>query len=241
VASNDKVEISLIIPALNEAVWITSTLAIATRVLQALGKSFEIIIVDDGSSDETGRVVRVAQVWASHQITFLSHTHRLGKGAAIRTGMLTAKGALRFFTDADLAYPLEQLSLFVTALDTEAEIVIGRRVSLAPYQKLARRLTSLPFRTLVRALTNLPYADPQCGLKGFRADAAQTLFPHLRIKGYGFDTELLLLAQQHNYRIAEVPLRWTDRGNHQMFCTGDKSLNYRGYSKTNGENGCCLL
>jgi dolichyl-phosphate beta-glucosyltransferase len=126
--------------------------------------------------------------------------------------MLAAKGRLRFFTDAGLPYPLEQFPASLAAFESGAEVVIGRRTNVSPYQRMWRRFTSLPFRALVLASMHLPYTDSQCGFKGFRAHTAETLFSCLQTQGYSFDVEVLLAARRQGYRIVEIPVRWNDTG-----------------------------
>lgn len=214
------IELSLIIPVLNEAGCIVNNLETAVAGLQRLGRSFEIVVVNDGSTDDTAQCVQEAQRrYAS--ILLISHLQRQGKGAAVRSGILAGRGRSLVFIDADLPCPLSQLEDFCLALENGAEIAIGRRPLVPAYRRWWRKLASPAFRLFVRAITGLPYADPQCGMKGFRHTVASSLFSHLKTVGYGFDVELLLLARQHGFHVKEIPVQWKDGGDSSLHLMKD--------------------
>lgn len=204
-------EISLIIPAYNEARSVAATIDAAAAALGRLTDRFEVIVVDDGSLDGTG--TKAQALAAAHPyLHVVTHSQRLGKGAAVRTGMLKAQGTWRFFMDADLSYPPEQIGLLWHPLTHGYQVAIGQRRDLRPYRRHGRRLAAQMFRLWVRTAAGLSFSDPQCGVKGFCADAAQTLFPPLRTQGFAFDVELLLRAKRLGLRMTEVAVDWQDRG-----------------------------
>lgn len=191
----------MVIPALNEARALKANIPL---LVEYLGTGGELVVVDDGSSDTTTEVVAAAERDGAG-IMLLSHPSNLGKGAAVRTGMLAASGGIRIFCDADVAYGVDGIAKVRDAL-AGADVAIGSRaatrrlLSAHPIRALASRL----FAAIVRETAG--YDDTQCGLKGFTAEAADALFGRARIDGFGFDVELLCLASAAGYRIVEVPV-----------------------------------
>ena len=203
--------ISIVIPAFNEATRLSNTL---DRVLDFVGKqgwNVEIVVVDDGSSDATADIVR-AYAGKSPIVRLLSNPGNRGKGFSVRNGVLKATGDIVLFTDADLSAPIEEAVKLVDAIDSGADIAIGSRWLRSDLQtrrqSLARQALGRVFNGLLRILLNLDFKDTQCGFKAFRADAAKALFPRQRIEGWGFDPELLFLAQKFGFKVAEVPVVW---------------------------------
>lgn len=182
------------------------------KLLLAAGSDGEVVIVDDGSTDETVRVVTEA-ARDSTAVRLLSHDKNRGKGAAVRTGMLAAHGKRRIFCDADAAYGLEGIAAVDSALES-ADLAIGSRkesdrklLSAHPLRALASRL----FAAVVREVAIAGYEDTQCGLKGFTAETADDLFGRAGIDGFGFDVEILCLATVSGYRITEVPVEEVEK------------------------------
>ncbi|RIK09430.1 MAG: glycosyl transferase family 2 [Acidobacteria bacterium] len=202
-------QMSLIVPAFNEARTLELTIP---RLLEAVGQDGEVIIVDDGSTDETAAVASDA-ARRSAALKLVSHDKNRGKGAAVRTGMLAASGGRRVFCDADVAYGLKGIAEVNSALES-ADVAIGSRkgngrklLTAHPVRALASRL----FASVVREVAIAGYEDTQCGLKGFTAAAAEDLFGRAQIDGFGFDVEILCLASASGYRIAEVPVEELER------------------------------
>lgn len=202
-------ELSLIVPAYNEARALELNLP---KLAIAAGSDGEVVVVDDGSTDETVAVVTEA-ARDSKAIRLLSHDKNRGKGAAVRTGMLAARGRRRIFCDADVAYGLEGIAKVDLALES-ADLAIGSRkgsdrklLSAHPIRALASRL----FAAVVREVAIAGYEDTQCGLKGFTGEAGEDLFGRAQIDGFGFDVELLCLASASGYRIAEVPVEEVEK------------------------------
>jgi dolichyl-phosphate beta-glucosyltransferase len=205
--------ISIVVPAYNEAARIGPTLARITDYLDARGRSYEVIVVDDGSRDATAEVV-AAFADAHPLVRLLALAANAGKGAAVRAGVLASRGRTVLFSDADLSTPIEEVERLEAALADGADVAIGSRSApgdVARHQPLGRRLQGRIFHLVVRALGFRAVArvrDTQCGFKLFRAGAALVLFSELALAGFAFDVEVLERAHGR-YRIAEVPVAWT--------------------------------
>ena len=228
---------SLVIPAFNEAARLPAFLAAATAHLRDLYPgSFEILVVDDGSTDATGALA----ARAGTPVRLLPLPMNQGKGAAVRAGMLAARGGLRLFADADGATPIGEVTRLVRALDAGHDIAIGSRVGHAGRRVWVRAAEAVPaaappvsappvwhvrrhrhyagraFAALVRGVVGSPFADTQCGFKLFRAAAADALFPLVRCRGWAFDVEVLALAARAGQRVTEVPVSWHETAGSRM-------------------------
>jgi dolichyl-phosphate beta-glucosyltransferase len=206
--------LSVVIPAFNEALRLPAYLDEVVGFLEGRGEPYEVIVVDDGSSDGTGVLV---QALARRQpaVRLLALGRNRGKGAAVRAGMLAAAGTRRLFTDADGATPIAELKRLEPALATGADIVIGSRVLVDPAVAVRTRphrvAAGRVFNWLVARLGVRGVADSQCGFKLFTARAAEALFGALQTAGFAFDVELLLRAQGGGFRIVEVAVNWADQ------------------------------
>jgi dolichyl-phosphate beta-glucosyltransferase len=208
--------LSVIIPAYNEADRIFPYLTNITTYLGSRGLSSEILVVDDGSDDATA--VRVEKFAADQPgIRLIRLKCHIGKGAAVRAGMLDAHGQLRLLADADGATPIEELARLEASLAKGVDIAIGSRLLASRDQRYRvkatwhRSLLGACFNWLVRGLGIRGIYDTQCGFKLFTEAAAQELFSRSYVNGYGFDLEVLYLAQRRGYRIDEVPVNWSDQ------------------------------
>lgn len=205
--------ISVVIPAYNEALRLPRYLSSIIAYFELQGIDYEIIVVDDGSTDATTAVVeRVMSENVRVRLIRLPRNH--GKGHAVKTGMLQARGSLRLFADADGATPIAELERLRTAIKAGADIAIASRSlhddSCHVAAKLHRKMIGSVFSMIVRLLSVKGISDTQCGFKLFTAEAAQAIFPLQRIDGFGFDVEILFIGKHKGYRIAEVPVNWTD-------------------------------
>lgn len=200
--------LSIVIPALNEAERLPSTLDRLYRYLSQQDYSWEIIVVSNGSTDSTEEVVREAALRIP-DLELVALRQR-GKGVASRFGALRSRGDVVFLCDADLSMPPDELARFIDAM-RDADIVAGsreapgaRRYDEPSYRHIMGRV----FNTLVRSLAVPGIEDTQCGFKAFSRPAADELFDRQMITGFGFDVELLYLARKYGYRIAELGIEW---------------------------------
>ena len=201
--------LSVIVPAYNESGRIIATLDALWRYLREQSYTWEVITVDDGSSDATAAIV---EQWSSEKDGFrLERIEHGGKGVAVRHGMLVASGEYRFMCDADLAMPIHHLSDFLRYMSLGNDIVIGSRhiAGANRYdESLIRPLLGRTFNKVVQLLAVRGIHDTQSGFKCFSADAAKSLFSVQRTMGWGFDVELLFLARKRGMRVLEIPIDW---------------------------------
>jgi dolichyl-phosphate beta-glucosyltransferase len=206
------VQLSIVIPAYNEAARLPTTLADVLRFLAADPRPSEVIVVDDGSTDATADIVR--EMAASDNRTRLVRLEKnRGKGCAVRTGVLEAAGERILFADADGSTPIAELYRLEASLDDGCEIAIGSRERMAEGvtvdARLRRRVAGRIFHLFVRTVALTGVRDTQCGFKLLRADAARAIFSRMRMDDYSFDIELLLRARRAGYRVAEVGVNWS--------------------------------
>lgn len=204
--------LSVIVPAYNEAARIGRTLQELCAALPAFAADWEVRVVDDGSVDTTVEVVRAASA-VNPRVILQRESHR-GKGAAVRAGMLAARGDFLFLCDADLSMPIAGLPRFIELAIDRFDIVIGSREGLGAtrigepkYRHFMGRL----FNTLVRGAAVPGIQDTQCGFKMFTRAAATSVFPLATIDGWAFDIEVLVIARRHGFRIHEMPIEWHHR------------------------------
>ena len=169
----------------------------------------EVIVVENGSTDYTAELVTAFS--REHPGVALLRLPRPAKGAAVRAGMLAAAGWYRFLCDADLAMPIEQVARFLPPALDGCDIAIGTREGEGAHryqEPFYRHVMGRVFNAIVRAVAVRGINDTKCGFKCFTAEAAQQLFPRQRVAGFGFDLEILFLAQRRGMRIVEVPIDW---------------------------------
>lgn len=214
--ASGSIERSIIIPAHNEAARILPYLRSITAYLRNLGQSYEILVIDDGSTDATASLVE-ALIATAPEIQLLRAPLRQGKGAAVRRGMSAAVGRLRLFADADGATPIQELARLEQALASGADLAIGSRALASRLPDYAikarwhRTVLGNLFNSVVQRSGLRGISDTQCGFKLFRHTVAADLFGVSSINGYGFDLELLYVARQRGYKIAEIPVNWADQ------------------------------
>lgn len=202
--------ISLVVPAYNEARRIGATLNDVLAYFRGQPYATEVIVVDDGSVDGTADVVRNEFA----DVRVIAYAPNRGKGHAVRTGMLEARGDIRVYYDADGSTPIEELARLLPHFDAGADIVIGSRLmpesDIVVHQGFVReRLGRLFNRTLHQlGLTRL--SDTQCGFKGFTARATEICFRRQTLERFSFDVEVLCIAQRHGLKIVEIPIRWSN-------------------------------
>ena len=207
----NEIYLSVVIPAYNEEKRLGRTLRKISKYLLEKDYPYEIIVVDDGSTDGTPELVReIAQEVPC--IRLLENSGNRGKGYSVRKGVLSSRGQLIIFSDADLSTPIEELDKLKVWIETGHNIAIGSRALpeseiLLP-QPWYRQCMGKVFNRLVRFLAVLEIKDTQCGFKLFMGGVARSLFKKQTIDGFGFDAEVLYMAKKSGYRVREVPVRW---------------------------------
>jgi dolichyl-phosphate beta-glucosyltransferase len=219
--------ISVVIPAYNEAERIPATLARTREYLDAAGEEYEVIVVDDGSSDRTVAVVgAAAESWSQLSVHALARNQ--GKGAAVRAGILRARGALRLFSDADLSTPIEELPRLRERLVGNCTVAIASRAvpgsTIDVHQPGRREMMGRTYNRLVQLLVLPGLHDTQCGFKLFTAEAAVICFEPLRTNGFGFDAEVLVRARRRGWEVAEVPVHWSHRDDSRVSALRDSGM-----------------
>ena len=206
--------ISIVIPAYNEEKRLPEYLKEIFNFISGDFKEFEIIVVDDGSEDTLSDNLRK---WPEYNKTLyvVNHEKNKGKGAAVKTGMLQARGDKILFCDADGATPISQLSRLLKEYDEDVfPIVIGARVALTGYCNVDRRMSrhylGRLFSGLITVVSKVDLYDSQCGFKLFSKKAAREIFRELESKNWAFDIEIFLLARKKGFGICEVPVSWRD-------------------------------
>lgn len=204
----------MVIPAYNEAVRLPGYLKDVLAYFEGRDEPFEVIVVDDGSRDGTAERVREVAATRSTVVVHALGENR-GKGYAVRAGMARARGVRRLMADADGATPIAEVARLEAALEAGADIAVGSRVlddpAVVRQVRTHRWLSGQVFNFLVRRLGLESVVDSQCGFKLFRGPVAEDLFPMVATDGFGFDVELLLLAQRRGYRVVEVAVNWADQ------------------------------
>lgn len=202
---------SLVIPAYNESSRIRPTLDEILRYIGAQKWDAEIVVVDDGSRDDTAGIVREYAL-AHPQVRLVQNPGNRGKGFSVRNGMLHASGDICVFSDADLSSPIAEAEKLLAAIAGGADVAIGSRWLRAELQTerqpLYRQAFGRIFNLLLRVVLGLHFKDTQCGFKAFRREAAQRIFPLQKIERWGFDPEILFLARRMGLKAVEVPVTW---------------------------------
>jgi dolichyl-phosphate beta-glucosyltransferase len=206
-----KEPISIVIPAYNEESRIAPTLTRIHSYFRDKGSGFEIIVVDDGSSDNTALVVKDLSERLG-EIRLIRLSDNAGKGGAIKSGVGSAGGALVLTCDADLSTPIEEVEKLSAFLQRGFDIAIGSRglseSNLVVRQPWYREKMGKMFNNFVNFLVLKGIRDTQCGFKLFHGDIARRLFSRSLIRGFAHDVEILFLARKDGYKIAEVPVKW---------------------------------
>lgn len=219
--------ISFVIPAYNERDRIPATLGRVREYLDAAGEEYEVIVADDGSTDGTVDFVEsIVEHWP--QLSVVALPRNQGKGAAVRAGMLRARGEQRVFSDADLSTPIEELPRLRERLRGNCTVAIASRAmpasTIGVHQPGRREMMGRTYNRLVQLLVLPGLHDTQCGFKVFTAEAAVACFEPLRTHGFGFDAEVLVRARRHGWEIAEVPVQWDHREDSRVSALRDSGM-----------------
>ena len=203
-------KLSIVIPSFNEEKRLPATLERIASYINASGRETEVIVVDDGSTDET---IRIAESF-HRQIAGLrvvSNGQNRGKGYSVRHGSMDSRGEIVLFTDADLSAPIEEADKLLAKMN-DYDVAIGSRAVnrelIEVHESKFRELAGIIFNRIVRVILCLPFVDTQCGFKAFRRENCKIIFEQQTIERFGFDPELLYLARHHGLRTAEVAVRW---------------------------------
>jgi glycosyltransferase involved in cell wall biosynthesis len=206
--------LSIIIPAYNEAERLPHTLVDIDKRLSAADYSYEIVVVNDGSTDATATIVKNMAKMVKN-LKLIDLRQNSGKGSAVRQGMLLSTGKIRLFTDADNSTSIDQFEKMMPLFKEGADVVIGSRAAkgsvLAPaepwYRQVPGKIGNLVFQSVL-GLWGI--WDTQCGFKAFTEEAAERVFNISVVEGWGFDVEILALAKRMGYKIREIPVHWTN-------------------------------
>jgi glycosyltransferase involved in cell wall biosynthesis len=202
---------SIVIPAYNESQRISASLDKIIAYISEQQWTAEIIVVNDGSRDNTAEIVR-EYARRNPMVRLLENPGNRGKGYTVRNGVLHANGDIILFTDADLSSPIQESRKLFAALDKGADVTFGSRWLQAELQTerqpLYRQVFGRIFNLLLRIILGLKYKDTQCGFKAFSRKAAHQIFSRQMIDRWGFDPEILFLAEKFGFNVAEVPVEW---------------------------------
>ena len=208
-------EYSIVIPAYNESARLGGTIEKVLAYVHARGWDAEVIVVNDGSRDNTADIIRTFAA-KDPALRLVENPGNRGKGYSVRNGMLNARGQIVLFSDADLSSPIEEAPKLLDALEQGADIAIGSRWLRADTQTqrqpLHRQLFGRVYNLILRLTLGLQFADTQCGFKAFKQPAVQAIFPLQKIERWGFDPEILFLAKKFKFKVQEIPVAWGHSG-----------------------------
>jgi glycosyltransferase involved in cell wall biosynthesis len=206
--------LSIIVPAYDEGARLGKSLRAIVNYLNDYAAESELIVVDDGSTDKTASAAREALVDSGNVHTsVISYQSNLGKGRAVRLGLLASRGEIALFTDADLSTPITETPKLVEAISRrECDLAFGSRALdrslIGVHQPWRREQGGRVFNLAVRLATGLPFWDTQCGFKAFRMSICRPIIEGATIDRFGFDVELLYVAYRAGLRLKEIPVRW---------------------------------
>ncbi len=211
--------LSVVVPAFNEETRISGTIERIGSYLKENFAEYEIIIVDDGSTDGTAEVITdLGRKFGN--IRLVRYPENAGKGYAIRKGVLSSQGDLLLISDADMSTPIEEVERLIPFIHGGFDVVIGSRgleeSDIIVRQPWYRQNMGKIFNLIVRVLVIGGIRDTQCGFKLFKGDVSRTLFAKSRIDGFSFDVEILALAREAGYEIKEVPVKWVNSPNSKV-------------------------
>ena len=206
--------LSIVVPAYNEAVRLENTLAAVVSYLRESWPTAEVIVVDDGSKDDTARIAHsILEDSGAIRTSVISYQSNLGKGRAVRLGLLAARGDIALFSDADLSTPITEAPKLVDPIVSgNYDVTFGSRALdrklIGVHQPWRREQAGRIFNLAVRLATGLPFWDTQCGFKAFRMNVCRPLIESATVDRFGFDVELLYLAFRAGLRLKEIPVHW---------------------------------
>jgi glycosyltransferase involved in cell wall biosynthesis len=211
-----KPDLSIVIPAYNESERLGEPLRLVLAYLEASGTNAEVIVVDDGSSDNTAAVAeREFEGLSTDMARVVSYEQNRGKGFAVKTGLLEARADIALFSDADLSTPIEETPKLIEPIKAgKFDVTFGSRALdrslIGTRQPWRREQGGKVMNLVIRTLSGLPFSDTQCGFKAFNMSKFRPLLDVMSIDRFGFDVEFLFVADHHKLRLAEIPVRWND-------------------------------
>jgi glycosyltransferase involved in cell wall biosynthesis len=211
-----KPEVSIVIPAYNESERIVAPLNTVLEFISSSGQNAEVIVVDDGSSDDTATIAeRAFAAMPNIPTNLIRYEKNRGKGFAVKTGLLAANADIALFSDADLSTPIEEMSKLVDPIaNGECDVAFGSRALdrtlIGTHQPWRREQGGRVMNFIIRTMSGLPFADTQCGFKAFNLTKFRPLLDVMKIDRFGFDVEFLFVADHHHLRLKEIPVRWND-------------------------------
>jgi dolichyl-phosphate beta-glucosyltransferase len=208
-------DLSVVVPAYNESGRLPETLAVIKPYLSALGRNWELIIVNDGSTDRTLEMIEAASRLDPEHVRGIDLQPNGGKGPAVAAGVAASRAPLVLISDADLSTPIEELTKLAAAIDEGYDVAIGSRAKrgskVVVSQPFHRILMGKVFNLIVQAVVLPGFWDTQCGFKLWKGEVARPIFAAMKLRGnVAFDVEVLYRARRAGYRVAEVPVRWFD-------------------------------
>lgn len=211
-----KPDVSIVIPAYNESERLGQPLKTVLDFVSSQEMNAEVIVVDDGSGDDTAQVAeRAFQAMPSVQSNVIRYEKNRGKGFAVKTGLLAAKADVALFSDADLSTPIDEMSKLVDPIIAgECDVAFGSRALdrslIGTHQPWRREQGGRVMNMIIKTMSGLPFTDTQCGFKAFNLVKFRPLLDVMKIDRFGFDVEFLFVANYHKLRLKEIPVRWND-------------------------------
>jgi dolichyl-phosphate beta-glucosyltransferase len=206
--------ISVVIPAYNEEARLAVTLQKIHSYLNKKNFAYEVIVVDDGSSDRTKEIAIASTLHQTGKLKILANINNRGKGFSVKKGILAARGDLILFSDADLSTPIEEIEKLFKALEAGYDIAIGSRsikgAEVKRHQPFYREYMGRFFNILVQLFVLRGIVDTQCGFKLFKANAARDIASNMKLEHFAFDVEMLYLALKKGYKVKEAPVVWVN-------------------------------
>ena len=219
--------LSVVIPAYNEAARLGNTLMAVVDYLRQSWPDAEVIVVDDGSTDETAAIARqVFKGSGNLRTSVITYKSNLGKGRAVRLGLLAARNDIALFSDADLSTPISETPKLTEPIEKgECDVAFGSRALdrrlIGVHQPWRREQGGRVFNLVVRLATGLPFWDTQCGFKAFRMSVCRPLVEAATVDRFGFDVELLYLTYRAGLKLKEIPVRWDHNEGSKLSLVGD--------------------